>query len=115
MPRKLSQDELRRRSDVIREGITLGRAMSATARIMGMTPSNLHLLIERHPWLLTGVPPAGPIGAAGRVIPQPLPELTEAQLEMARRLDITPDRLAWLLTCPRGGNAAGWRGGSAIG
>jgi len=31
--------------------------------------------------------------------------LTEEQLEQARRFGITPGRYAWLLTCPRGGNA----------
>ena len=31
--------------------------------------------------------------------------LTEEQLEQARRLGVKPARYAWLLTCPKGGNA----------
>ena len=31
--------------------------------------------------------------------------LTEEQLAQARRFGVSPGRYAWLLTCPRGGNA----------
>lgn len=37
--------------------------------------------------------------------------ITEAQ----RMLKCDQRHAAWLLSCPRGGNAHGWRGGSAIG
>ena len=41
--------------------------------------------------------------------------LTPDQLDQAMRLGIKPSRYAWLLLCPRGGNAVGWRGGNTIG
>jgi hypothetical protein len=37
------------------------------------------------------------------------------QLEVARRTGISPERFAWLCTCPHAGNAKGWRGGASIG
>lgn len=37
--------------------------------------------------------------------------ITEAQ----RMLKCDQRHAAWLLSCPKGGNASGWRGGSAIG
>ena len=41
--------------------------------------------------------------------------LTPEQIVHAFRVGITPDRYAWLLQCPKGGNAIGWKGGNAIG
>ena len=41
--------------------------------------------------------------------------LSPDQLDIARRVGITPERFAWLCTCPHDGNAKGWRGGASIG
>ena len=41
--------------------------------------------------------------------------LTADQLDHALRMGIKPSRYAWLLTCPKGGNAVGWKGGNSIG
>jgi hypothetical protein len=41
--------------------------------------------------------------------------LTPEQRDIADRLRIPYDRMAYLLACPNEGNAVGWRGGNAIG
>ena len=41
--------------------------------------------------------------------------LTPEQIVHAFRVGINPARYAWLLQCPKGGNAIGWKGGNAIG
>ncbi len=41
--------------------------------------------------------------------------LTADQREHAARIGIEPGRYAWLMTCPKTGNAKGWRGGASIG
>ena len=41
--------------------------------------------------------------------------LTAEQRDHAARIGIEPGRYAWLLTCPKSGNAKGWRGGASIG
>lgn len=42
-------------------------------------------------------------------------ELTDEEKVLADKMRIPRERMAYLLKCPRGGNAHGWRGGSAIG
>jgi transcriptional regulator len=41
--------------------------------------------------------------------------LTPDQRAHAARIGIEPGRYAWLMTCPKTGNAKGWRGGASIG
>ena len=41
--------------------------------------------------------------------------LSEEERETAAKMGISPERMAYLIKCPRGGNAHGWRGGNAIG
>lgn len=41
--------------------------------------------------------------------------LTPEERKLADSLRIPYDRMAYLLKCPKEGNAAGWRGGAAIG
>ena len=41
--------------------------------------------------------------------------LTDDQRDAALRMGISYTRFAWLLQCPKGGNAVGWSGGNSIG
>lgn len=41
--------------------------------------------------------------------------LTDDQKDAALRMGISLSRMAWLLQCPKGGNAVGWSGGNSIG
>lgn len=58
---------------------------------------------------------AKPAAAQAHDTPTMPPDIDEDALRRALIAGIEPARLHWLLSCPRGGNAHGWRGGSAIG
>jgi hypothetical protein len=85
----------------------------------GLKRVTLHRFLFRHGAIKTGskdrarrIQAAADNWGKERLDPS---NLTREQLDHASRVGITPGRYAWLLTCPKGGNAHGWKGGASIG
>lgn len=99
--------ERARRIQEVRDLLAQGLPQIHIAAKVGMTPSNLCSYIQRNK-LRTWVARCKGRHDSGwgreRIDPS---HLTAEHLYQARRLDVEPGRYAWLLTCPRGGNAGG--------
>lgn len=113
MPKRLDRSEFTRRVDIIRRMTRAGMERGAIARELGISGSALCQFANRY------LNEDGSVksGEAPKTegVHHTVADLTEDQLRLCHAAGITPKRMAELLSCPRGGNAAGWRGGSAIG
>ena len=99
--------------------LSQGMSVTQIAERTAIKRTTLHRFLCRHGAIkTTGKDKARRISAAAdnwgkeRLDPS---HLTEDQLAQAKRFGITPGRYAWLLTCPKGGNPLGWKGGNSIG
>lgn len=115
--RPLSAELVAERARIIINMTAEGKPQRDIAAAVGITPSALCVFTAKHK-LRRQVADARKFGRRqwGSETADPA-TLSREQLEVAKRVGITPERFAWLCTCPHDGkgNARGWRGGASIG
>jgi len=138
----ITHSERDRKLAIIREGIALNRPFAAVCATLRSGTGQLRDFLARHKIKL---PPAWKprryrtkkagyvkkgtqtrahtraallgrkTSAIGQSLTDDASTLTPEERRLADSLRIPHDRMAYLLKCPRDGNARGWNGGAAIG
>lgn len=139
MPKPMNKEQRAARLALVKRRVAEGFYATQIAKELGVSRAAVSIFMSYHGikskhgkgWP-KGRPRSRPTTTAGRLAarqttynlgsktetwqtadPNQFPDdiITEAQ----RMLRCDQRHAAWLLSCPRGGNAHGWRGGSAIG
>jgi hypothetical protein len=115
MPRKMSAEEFARRVSIIRRMTKTGAPRMDIAAAIGISTSAVCQFVNRYIAKDgTAVQDRRDSGRRDFINEQPWQVadpsvLTEDQIRDAWLLGIKPERLAWLLLCPKGGKAHDWR------
>lgn len=115
--RPLDPELVAHRTKLVIDMTAEGKPQREIAAALGITSSALCVFTARHK-LRRQVADARKFGRKQWGSEKADPStLSPEQLDVARRVGITPERFAWLCSCPHDGkgNARGWRGGASIG